>query len=317
MEEILAKYFSGEASKREQEEVLKWRSASEENSRAFLEYKQVWLDSIQPESANTSLLNSILEDESTHQIDDVKVIPIWQTGLFKFAASLLILLGIVFTIYQSNSGSSELPDFVAIESRTLEDGTEVVLHDDAQLEVVEFGDVRKVRLDGKAYFNVKRDESRPFLIETSSATVRVLGTSFVVNADSEVSQAEVMVESGLVAFAARDMANEVELSKGERARLKVGASEIEKTELKDMNYLAWKTHKIEFKKSSLQEVFSVLEDVYEISVDFDEKRLGSCQLTATFNEKNILEVSKIIEATFNIKSSIDSGVLSFSGQGCQ
>lgn len=314
MEEILAKYFSGEASASEEKEVLKWRSESVENSQAFFEFKHTWASSRPVEKPNSKILDSIFESEISPA--EITVIPIWQTGLFKFAASVIIILGVVFTFYQLNQDSVATPDFIALESQILPDGTEVTLYDGANVEILDFNEVRKVKLEGKAYFSVIKDESKPFIIETESALVQVLGTSFVVDAISEDSP-EVMVESGLVSFSTKDKQSEIKLAKGEMAVFDKGTESIEKLMLENDNYLAWKTHKIEFRKSSLQEVFALLEDVYNVTVEYDGDKIGSCQLTATFHEKDIYEISRIINATFDLKSSFNQKVLSFEGLGCR
>ncbi|MEP4531573.1 MAG: FecR domain-containing protein [Cyclobacteriaceae bacterium] len=311
MEDLLVKFFSGEASKSEQQKVKEWRSSSPENSSAFLEAKQVWVASCKPEKPNQALLDSILNEG-----EEIKVIPIWQTGLFKFAASLLIILGAVFAVYQIGDSNNDMPGFAQVRTETLPDGTEVSLHKGAQLEVLSFDQERRVRLTGKAYFDVERDETKPFLIETENALVRVLGTSFVVNSNPKSELAEVLVESGVVAFSDKDEKSKVELIKGEKAVLNQNNAEIQKSEIDGENYLAWKTHNISFRKSSLKEVSDIIEDVYEVDVVFSNDDLGQCRLTAKFSEKRIDEVIDIISKTFNIDSKIEKGTVTFAGSGC-
>ncbi len=59
---------------------------------------------------------------------------------------------------------------------------------------------RSVRLSGRAFFSVQRD-GRAFEVQTTDATVRVLGTRFDVRSATSVSGTQVMVEEGRVSVA--------------------------------------------------------------------------------------------------------------------
>ena len=63
---------------------------------------------------------------------------------------------------------------------TLSDGTRVFLNSDSKLVYpVTFGnECREVILQGEAYFEVAKDEKRPFIVKTSDLSVQVLGTAF-------------------------------------------------------------------------------------------------------------------------------------------
>ena len=62
----------------------------------------------------------------------------------------------------------------------LEDGTKVWMNADSKLRypVIFHGGERRVYLEGEAYFEVARDTSRPFFVETGNQQIRVLGTAF-------------------------------------------------------------------------------------------------------------------------------------------
>ncbi|MEO5996886.1 MAG: FecR family protein [Chitinophagaceae bacterium] len=62
----------------------------------------------------------------------------------------------------------------------LPDGTQVWLNADSRLTYGEqfIGKTREVTLSGEAYFDVAHDTSRPFIIHTGSANIKVLGTAF-------------------------------------------------------------------------------------------------------------------------------------------
>lgn len=101
---------------------------------------------------------------------------------------------------------------------TLSDGSEVALNTQTNLQFHENDKTRQATLSkGEAYFAVKRDEQRPFTINTGNATIRVLGTAF--NVDKTLSETVIDVFHGKVAVTTKDNAKPVELVKGQRARV--------------------------------------------------------------------------------------------------
>jgi ferric-dicitrate binding protein FerR (iron transport regulator) len=62
-------------------------------------------------------------------------------------------------------------------SLTLPDGTEMWINSDSHLSFPShFGATREISIDGEIYMNVKRDESKPFVVRTKNFDVTVLGT---------------------------------------------------------------------------------------------------------------------------------------------
>ena len=82
----------------------------------------------------------------------------------------------------------------------LEDSTTVVLYPGSELQFPEFFslDERSVMLLGEGYFNVKRDSTRPFTVNTEQVSIEVLGTSFNVRAYKEEQTIETVLVSGKV-----------------------------------------------------------------------------------------------------------------------
>ena len=58
--------------------------------------------------------------------------------------------------------------------------------------------VREVTITGEAFFDVKPNTSKPFIINAGNVQVKVLGTSFNVCAYPGTETVEVVVESGKV-----------------------------------------------------------------------------------------------------------------------
>ncbi|MEJ8567721.1 FecR family protein [Elongatibacter sediminis] len=93
-------------------------------------------------------------------------------------------------------------------SFTLADGTLVHLNTDSRLEILDIDTERRVRLiRGEGYFDVARDESRPFIVTNRDAEVRVLGTEFNVRDSGDsttvtVAEGQVEVRQAMPAAAA-------------------------------------------------------------------------------------------------------------------
>lgn len=307
MEEVLAKYFSGDASKDEISLVENWRSESKTNAESFFDAKSAWLIS-QPEApVPAHVLEGILSEPLGKQV------PFIMQNWVKYASAavLVFAISLLFIFNRNDAGLGETNQLLA-------DGSTVVLHNNSKLEIISFDDTkREVRVTGKAYFDIERDETRPFIIHTNNASVEVLGTSFVV--DAYGAKTEVSVETGIVELSKAISGNEsvsVKLEEGETGLVTESNKGIIKKNNSNLNYLAWKTKVISFNESSMDEVKQVIEDVYGIQVSFENPAFKNCKLTAKFNKKKPKDAIEIIARTFGIDYQYSNGKATLKGKGC-
>ncbi len=305
MEELLAKYFSGEATLSERSLVESWRSESKQNAKDFLEHKISWTSADVSSASYQGVLSSIL-DESPSEKESMHL-SFGSTWVKYAAAAVLVLaLGLLFLLNKTKTD-------LRVES--LADGSEITIHGDSEVEVLTMdGQLREVRLTGKAYFDIERDEKRPFIIHTDNAVIEVLGTTFLI--DSDDGDTEVCVETGLVGLTKTDGDLSVELEKGEMGLVSDVNKGIIKKINENPNYLAWKTKIITFKDAELSEVKRVLEDVYGITVVMDNPSLSNCKLTAKISKKKAKDAVEIIARTFNLEVEIEDKQVILSGKGC-
>lgn len=113
---------------------------------------------------------------------------------------------------------------------TLPDGTVVWLNGESTLEFPRqfTGRERRVRMSGEAYFDVTKDIRRPFVVENSYFTTRVLGTSFSMRAYSATDASVTLVE-GCVSMRGAD-AQEHKLRPGQMAQYGAAGFEIAETD---------------------------------------------------------------------------------------
>lgn len=305
MEETLAKYFSGEASLDERSLVESWRSESEENAKVFFESKIVWTESANQAVERPDILASILSEDS--EMRSIQRYLIGQSWVKYAAAAVLVFaIGLLFLLNQAENN---------FQVQSLADGSEISIHGNSKVEVISMTEnMREVKLTGKAYFDIERDESRPFIIHTDNAVIKVLGTSFVI--DSNDDDTEVSVESGLVELIKNDGKLSVKLEKGELGLVSASNKGIIKKSNDNPNYLAWKTKVLTFKNTEISEVKKVLEDVYGIDVKLDNSSFGNCKLTAKINKKKAKDAIEIIARTFNIEYDFKKNKVILKGKGC-
>ena len=143
-------------------------------------------------------------------------------------------------------------------------------------------------------------ESKPFIIETSTAGIQVLGTSFNVNTKIPEKELEVIVKTGKVkVYKKDDISNNILLEKGEVGVIK--SNVLGKYFNEDENYLSWKTKKMIFRDHKLNEVIDIINKTYNTHINYENDAIGELPYTVTFDQESIEEVLNIICHTFDLK----------------
>ena len=315
MEEQLGKFFSGEATEREVEEVMRWRNESAENAELFFLTKNLWISSEQ----SVKVPPAGLLDDIIGEVDDVNRMPDTRWQYLPWAAVIALLLGFGWwTFLRGNieGVSDELLPMVEIFQ--LDDGSELTLYKGSTFSVLEMSDEQRVvEITGRGYFDVARDESRPFVVYAEDAKVQVLGTSFVV--DTRAAGTEVLVASGTVSMAPQRQSDTeaIVLEQGDRGLLVSDQLTLSKQRIENENFMAWSSGILSFDQEQLSDVSAVLKEVYGLDVTFGNKDIAGCQLTAKYKRKSGEEVVRLIADTFDMKYRITGQTVEFSGRGCR
>ena len=154
---------------------------------------------------------------------------------------------------------------------TLSDGTRVWLNANTELEFpVRFvRDKRVVYLKGEAYFEVARDEAKPFIVETNGMKTRVLGTSFNVKAypDEREERATLLsgsVEVTLVESGPGDKFPRAVLEPGMQARWKSGRPALTVAPVNADDVVAWRRGEFVFDEEDIDVVLRALARWYGV-----------------------------------------------------
>ncbi|MGB1039538.1 MAG: FecR family protein, partial [Flavobacteriales bacterium] len=290
--ELLAKYFSGEATDTEIKIIESWRDSSLEYQKEFNEYKLVWVDTgVLKEELNPSIeINTNRAwKKIQNRIGSTKTVKLNPKYNWKFVMRIAAVVAIVFGgiwAIQNNTDSPIENQLLAsneVVNFTFSDSSKIVLNKNAKITYPEKfeGKERKVKLSGEAHFSITPDKEKPFIIEVDKATVKVLGTSFVVKEMKEDSLVKVLVESGKVKFEYKN--EKVILTKGMSASLDLRTEKIKVDSKEDVNIGAWKSKKLLFRSTEISEVFAQIEDLYGVTIQVENPRILDCELSATFD----------------------------------
>lgn len=314
---LLHKQQQGTIDAMEQSALEHWLQQAEINRVLAEKIKEEWdlTAAYEPpisfdlEEEYTALQQRIqVDDASTPKQALAKVVPINRTrNWLSWAAAIALVIG-VGTWFMSNQANS-IPqltvdtDISEKKEVLLADGTKVWLNENSQLHypTAFSGEQRKVQLTGEAFFDVHKDASKPFIIETASSEVKVLGTSFNVRALKKEAQTEVVVQTGKVQLSSLKNQQSVLLVANEKGIHQHRTNTVQKLAEQDMNELAWKSQVLLFKGTPIPEVLENLERLFDVSFVANTSSLSQCRVTGRFPNPAVDVLLKTICKDFDIR----------------
>lgn len=223
--------------------------------------------------------------------------------IFKIAATFIILLGLGWGIRMWLHSRQHLVQTAWNQKMVnLPDGSTVFLNGNSQLTYPDkfSAKTRVVRLQGEAFFKIKKNRSRYFIVKTQSAQIQVFGTSFSVNAPKGQARVEVLVKTGIVGLSSKENpANSLILHPGEFGLL--NNNKIGKSVVPDINYLSWQTKVFHFQQEKLAGVVNVLNRAYAKYIVLSDDSLQQLQLTSTYENVGLNTILESICLTFHLK----------------
>jgi transmembrane sensor len=322
---LILKSLSGAITEEEQQVLSSWRRESAENNRSFEELRKVWAignaHASIPDFDTNNEWNRLLQslDRVTEKDATAKKIYSLRSFAFRMAASVLLLAVssflVYFYIFKDNTTIRESGE-TAIHF-SLADGSTVWLNRRSLLVIEEhFGDdTRTVKLEGEAFFDVRKNPDKPFIISAGKATVQVLGTSFNVNIHN--GEEKVYVQTGSVRVSSGSRETKfIVLNPGEMGTLDKESNFAVSKDAEYSNALAWKTKQLVFRKTSLEEVTKAMEEYFDITVTVKNQELLKCRFTGSFNDPTLEEITEALSISLNLTITQTLRECTLDGLGC-
>jgi len=194
---------------------------------------------------------------------------------------------------------------------------------------------RKVFIDGEAYFDVTHDQSKPFIVNTSSFNIKVYGTTFNVSAYKEDNLIETTLVKGKISITGLNIkgkkAGEIILLPNESFKyfkneqitesgVKNGVKHLASSSgiikavptvtdeptipkamvIQNVNVepiIGWKEGKLYFDNETFENLATKFELRYDVKIHFEDERVGNLKYTGVFEKENINQALDALKLT--------------------
>ena len=316
-EKYIIKYIEGKSTLSEKKKVLEWIRESESNQNKFNLLKAKYIGQALKKIKNND--NEIHYRNFSKKIKNRKRYVLSWVGV-----AVLFLSVLLFWNYQKINNSSyvnskelikdkeeEKDLFNVITSNSneqeviLPDGSIISLNIDSKLIYPKkFKDtIREVTLIGEAFFDIKRNVNKPFIVNANELKIRVLGTSFNVKSYEKDSKIETTLVTGKVELI-KDKDTPIVLTPSQKAVFNKTEKKMKIEEVNSSDVIAWREGKLIFNKTSLKDVIKDLERKYQVQFVVSSESLLEYEYTGTFDNLKIKEVLDLLSISSPIKYSI-------------
>lgn len=332
-EALIARYLLGEASISERAELERWLAEDPARALELDRYRKILnlSETVSTRKFDTDAAWQKLKPrlEAVAPNDDLsgkgRIIrwPVWMA----VAATTLIAVGLFFLFRDDHTKTIqyvvEISSGSTYKNSMLPDSSLVTLKPGSSLKynLFEAGKERRILLIGSARFKVKRNESKPFIVESEQGFVRVLGTTFTVETDSLDGAIKVSVIEGKVLVSnkpetkAKADSSAVIILPGQTAMLKnQGKIKVQNENPQWLEFAFDKT--LVFENTDLGSVAVMLGDLFKTRITLLGNGLENCRLTASFKQQSLEEILGIIGETFGLTVIKEGNAYALKGSGC-
>lgn len=307
---ILEKYLEGIATKTEKKLLDDFYHHYLKNSE---EYWEEWKMSDR-ERVRVQLyqrLNQKIDEEVAKQKSNRLII-------WRVAASVIFLLSVSAWVYWMQT---DVPEVQYITKTTqkgqratvkLSDGSTVQLNAESSITFPEKFttlETRDIQLAGEAFFDVARDETKPFRVMSDDLVTTVLGTTFNIEAYPENGSILVTVATGKVKI---EHSNSVRsksqlLTPGQQGLFDKQSAQITKSEVDMDKYLAWRTGNILMENVTLEEAAEILSRWYDVTFVFRNPAMKNCMIDGKFRSDKLENILDNLKVLIDIEYQIEAG----------
>lgn len=226
-----------------------------------------------------------------------------------------------------NLAGMEMKNMTLVDQKILlKDGSMVMLKPQSSIVYGKEFNLKKreIFLTGHAYFDVKRNVTKPFIVHSGDLNTEVLGTSFWVRSDIRKNQIEISVTTGKVSVYSNKPNNNnglngVILTRNQKGIFDIVSKTINPTlvdnPLPNPTADFSKGHLI-FQETPLQSVLSTISKHYSIEIILTNPKPSDCKITADLNGLDLFTQLNLICKSIGAIYEKRGTVIFITGDGC-
>lgn len=296
---LLCKYLLGEAEAPERAWVEAWRKDQPANEAALDAVRQL-LEA--PRTGDPSFgistdsswerLRANITAQPAASAPETEVVPMRRKNRVWMAAAAIALLVVAGIWGVKRAGNGE-QSFSGGQTADLHDGSRIQLAGNGKLTVDEdFGEKeRRVRVKGKASFDIAHSAGKPFIVEAGETEIQVLGTKFTVEWDTSLF---IRVESGKIQVTDPDLGKPVVMTEGMTLRRNAVSGEFE---VKGAQGLS-------FEDVPFAQVVEAVEKEYHVKITVADPAMLEKRITTRFSGESVEEVMDAL--AFMVSASVET-----------
>jgi transmembrane sensor len=272
-----------------QQEFLNWYAENPENQLAYDKIAKLWGSEVFVQALQ-------IEEQRINHKKSAKARRL-MPGL---AIAATLLLG-VWGVFQSNMlqrlSADQYTTVGQQHKMVLSDGSSVILDTDSAISVSYNQHSRNITLlTGRAFFNVLPDTNRPFIVNTDEEHIRVVGTRFTVNSETNK---PLTVQQGRVSYRPDNSNKEITVIAGEHLQKTQNQPDVIKTDPTTLVF-AWTDGRIKFHNQPLVEIIAEIDRYQPGLILISKPSLASIRVSGNYKlndpDKIITALAKVTGA---------------------
>lgn len=309
---LLARYFGGNATAQDMQELERWISLSDENQATFDQLTDLYaklgtFDTNTPfpnsDRAKQTFMAYILKQKDSQKPEmKVREIPFYNNWMFR-AAGILVFVLFSFSIWKNYFSEHEmvLATQTNIKQDVLPDQTQVKLSKNSKISYSSnFGKKSKIiHLEGEAKFIVGHEGRGTLQVCADETFIEDIGTTFDVTAYPDSNYISVKVREGEVRFYTKNnkgitlTANETGIYNKDSKQFRVLAQKMDTRTTGSMH--------VEFQDMVLKDAIEIITNAYNVNIQLAEKSIGNRKITVNFDGEDVNVVLQIIAETLELE----------------
>lgn len=324
--ELIAKYLADEVNGAEKETVMSWILENEEEFERIVQSWEHTEKALKSPSIDVDMAWQKVQTQITNSSNSSKSArPLW-VHPWRIAAAILLLFILGWTIlnffspdiFSQTQIAQTYADTTSVQ---LIDGSEIALNSETKLKYPKkFSDkTREVHLSGEAFFEIARDEEKPFVVHTEGIRIQVLGTSFNVDAKDSSDSIFVTVKTGLVEVSVQNNRQEFQVDTiraGEQIAYSRLTQRLSGPSHSNVDFLEWKTGELDFDHKTMNEVAVELAKRYKVKIVVDPN-IQNCPVATSLDPKlyDIKQALEVFQKLLKYQIEIGQEVYHLSAEG--